>query len=555
MNIPADNLNDFILELIDTCFKSQNKRQGDYERYRNYFLFGDKNGKQSPLNRLKPHIELKSSFLYSSGTASFSVIVGEEKDKLLHLQAQKFNRIISADWKDGNFDLINQMAVEWALINGLSFIKLIPEGRTAVPYFCHPSSMGVYREDIPYTDRQEVVIQKYLIPKAELYRQLMKAGKDPTELMKKLVTTRRQDNPVMQKQIEAASSPAINMPGDSGGAGGRADFLSFSTNEYNASANDNLVEMNEIWVWDDEIDDYRTITSTNDHIIFNRPNIFIPKELPFVAISPNPLIDYFWGISEIAIQIPLQEGINQRMKQIKHANELADNPPIFSQGTLDDTGEDFEAWKPGARFSSNDPNAKIQPMFLNTIPNTIQEIEAYSQFMNDLGGITDIMQGKGSAGVRAEGHASLLSRISSSRPKNKALIIEDSVNKIATLLAKVIRRNDKAHYEIYVNNQSEKFVISEFTPDFTVCVNNHSTSPLFAYDVEQQMTQLLQLGIIDNKLFVETVNPPNKEAILAYLENKSAPTQGDIQKTIKILDNVKKIEKAEAELTATGKGR
>jgi hypothetical protein len=60
--------------------------------------------------------------------------------------------------------------------------------------------------------------------------------------------------------------------------------------------------MYELWVWNDETEDYQVITMADpDVFIYDRTGkeMFLKGELPFVQVCPNPQFDYYWGQSEV----------------------------------------------------------------------------------------------------------------------------------------------------------------------------------------------------------------------------------------------------------------
>lgn len=198
---------------------------------------------------------------------------------------------------------------------------------------------------------------------------------------------------------------------------------------------------------------------------------------------------------------------------------------------------------------TNDPQTQIVPMKITPPADSYAEISNITGFMNDTSQINDMLQGKGTSGVRAEGHAALLARISSATQKDKALLIEKSVEKVATLIAKLMFKNDPTIYKISYQNRDIKFVLSEFVNDFKIRINNHSTSPLFAYDIEQTMFALNKMGIVTGQRLVEALNIPNKADILADLKTKTQPSAQNVEKAVKSLDAIKAEQKAEAVLS------
>ena len=64
----------FYLDLIQKCQVSLEERKADYSSLRSWYLFG--NGTEEPpaiFNKIYPHIDQLSSFLYSAETTRFSI--------------------------------------------------------------------------------------------------------------------------------------------------------------------------------------------------------------------------------------------------------------------------------------------------------------------------------------------------------------------------------------------------------------------------------------------------------------------------------------------------
>ena len=79
MRIPSDPVerNEFYQELIDKCLVSQSERMSVYTMLRSYYLFGA-GMDESPahFNKIFPHIDQLSSFMYSAETTRFALQIG-----------------------------------------------------------------------------------------------------------------------------------------------------------------------------------------------------------------------------------------------------------------------------------------------------------------------------------------------------------------------------------------------------------------------------------------------------------------------------------------------
>jgi hypothetical protein len=135
------------------------------------------------------------------------------------------------------------------------------------------------------------------------------------------------------------------------------------------------------------------------------------------------------------------------------------------------------------------------------------------------------LQGKGESGVRSAGHASQLARLGSSRTKKRALVIEDSLEKLATLYLKVMQKYDATHFK---DSENRPFIAEQFTENFVVKVDAHSNSPIFMEDNRQLAFNLFKEGVISKESLLDLIDPPMKQHLkedLKKLEAKQAEQQ------------------------------
>jgi hypothetical protein len=275
------------------------------------------------------------------------------------------------------------------------------------------------------------------------------------------------------------------------------------------------VKMYELWIFDDEINDYCCVTIAEPRVvIYDRPSksLFLEGEQPFVQVCPSPQYDYYWGQSETQRLIFLQEMRNKRVSQILELLDKQVSPPkaiMGFTGILDE--KNFALNRAGSFISTDMPNAKVEE-FAPNIPNDIyREIAEIDAMFAEASGITSVLSGRGETGVRSSGHASQLARLGSSRAKRRALIVEDSLEKIATLYLKMMQVYDDT---IYTDTDGNKFIASQFTNDFVVKVDAHSNSPIFMEDLRELTFNLFNAGAISKARLVELLEPPMKDILL-----------------------------------------
>ena len=378
-----------------------------------------------------------------------------------------------------------------------------------------PASIGVLREDTPYTDRQEALVHTYYITKSELYARLYSHPKRE-QIVKRITTsvhTKTEDLPEgVDRIIMSQSNPTIY---------GNVNLDLFGMNRYKARVAEETVKMHELWVWNDETEDYQVITMADpDVFIYDRPGkeIFLKGELPFVQICPNPQFDYYWGQSEVQRLVFLQQLRNNRMTEILDLLAKQVAPPTALTGftgILDE--KNFALNRAGGLLATDMPNAKAERLAPEMPSSLFEVIHECDAMFSEVSGISSILQGKGEAGVRSSGHASQLARLGSSRAKKRALIVEDSLEKVATLYLKLMQTYDKTHF---TDEEGNKFIPEQFTRDYVVKVDAHSNSPIFTEDLRQLAFNLFKAQAIDKESLLDLLEPPMKQLLKDRLRKK-----------------------------------
>jgi len=522
MKIPKNALDrdEFFKEIIYKCEVSIGSRKIDYASLRNWYLFGNGPDEAPALyNKIFPHLDQLTSFLYSAETTRFSINLGASIPENEHQKVPVLTKALNDEWLNSNADQVFSTATTWSLVYGTAYVKLIMNNGIH-PYMVEPGSVGVLREDITYTDRQEALIQKYYITKSELYARLYSHPRRE-EIVQRVGSMPHERTEIangLERIIISQSNPTIY---------GNVNLDLAGGNRYKAEVSEDTVEMTELWIWDDDIADYRVVTKADpDVIIYDRPgeSLFMKGELPFVQLCPNPLYDYYWGGSEVQRLIYLQQLRNRRMTDILDLLSKQVSPPtalIGFTGILDE--KNFALNRAGGLLSTDMPNAKVEKMAPNMPPDLFTEIREIDAMFEEASGIGNVLSGKGEAGVRSAGHASQLARLGSSRTKKRALVIEDSLEKVATLYLKAMQQYDDTRFK---DTQGHTFIAEQFTSNFTVKVDAHSNSPIFMEDNRQMAFNLFKAGVIDKESLIDLVEPPMKEELKSRLKKMEASKAG-----------------------------
>lgn len=513
----------FYQQLIRKCEVSVEERRTQYNGLRSYYLFGNSE-ENSPavFNKIHPHIDQLTSFLYSAESCRFSIDLGADVRNEVFRQVPKLTKALNDEWLNSNADQVVSNALTWSLVYNSTFIKLI-YNKGIHPYMVEPSSIGVLREDIPYTDRQEALVHTYYITKSELYHRLYSHPRRDA-ILQRVTTAQAKEihNDIPEGLSVVLSQSQVNMVGN-------VNMQLGDYNKYKARVAEDVIEMKELWLWNDEEEDYQVVTMANPGVlIYDRPGktVFLKGELPFVQLCPNPQYDYYWGQSEVQGMVLLQEARNKRFTEIQELLAKQVNPPVFMSGfngMLDE--KNFALNRAGSYLSTDMPGAKADRLAPQMPPDLFQEIKEIDAMFEEVSGITNVLSGKGEAGVRSTGHASQLARLGSSRAKKRALIIEDSLEKIATLYLKLMQTYDDT---VYLDTENVPFTAEQFTKNYVVKVDAHSNSPIFMEDTRNLAFNLYKAGAIDKESLIELLEPPRKELLkesLKKMEAKQAQQQ------------------------------
>ena len=517
MRIPENNeaREIFYLDLIQKCLVSIDERKADYSSLRSWFLFGNGPDEGPAIfNKIYPHIDQLTSFLYSAETTRFSINTGAAVPTLEQIKVPTLTKALNDEWLNSNADQVFSLALTWALVFNTTYVKLVMNNGIH-PFMIEPSSMGVLREDTPQSDRQEAIVQIYYITSSELYNRLYKHPK--REQIVKRVTSgyhaKTDEVPEgVNRIIMSQSQPEMY---------GNVDLDLAGMNRYKARVAEDTIKMHELWVWNDDTQDYQVVTMADpDIVIYDRPgaSLFLKGECPFIQITPNPQFDYYWGLSEVQRLVQLQGLRNNRMTEVLDLLSKQVNPPTVFTGFTGITDEKAFAFQRAGSFVSNDmPNSKVDRLSPNMPPELFEVIHEVDAMFAEASGISSVLSGRGEQGVRSAGHASQLARLGSSRAKKRALIVEDSLEKVATLYLKLMQAYDNTHF---LDEYGNKFIAEQFTKDFVVKVDAHSNSPIFTEDLRSLAFNLFKAQAIDKQSLLDLLEPPMKELLKDRLKKR-----------------------------------
>ena len=512
MQIPErDNERElFYTELINKCLVSKEDRTRHYSSLRSYYLFGGSDDdNESPYNQVYPHIDLLTSFLFSADTTKFAIHIGAEVDASEVTKIPVLARSVNDDWLSSNADQIFEQAVTWALVYNTMLIKLVIKNGEIHPFPVEPQCFGVLREDLPFIDRQEAVVHCYYTTLSQLKIDL-ENHPHRAHILENMSGQKRELN------YEQSGLDRIIILNTQPNIQGNVTVDLTDRNRFIPKVDEDLIEMQELWVFDDKINDYRVVTRADNCVtIYDRKNIFLEDEMPFIKVCTSPLPTYFWGSSEVDRLTGLQRWRNERIGQMRDLLAKQVKPPktYNGMGIPDEKLHAFnvaDSW-----LNLTGPMDKVQEFPPTMPPDLFREIAMIDEMFAEQSGLQNLLQGKGESGVRSGKQTSELARLASARIKKRSLIVEKSLQKMATLYLKCKQVYDDTKY---MDTKGMTFAASQFTKSYVVKVDGHSNSPLFVEDHKSQAAELLEAKAITRARFVEMLDPPGKENILVDLK-------------------------------------
>jgi hypothetical protein len=521
----------FYAKLLRECTTSREDRYQFNTTLRNYYLFGTKDTAGCDYNKIAATVDTLWSFMYAADTAKFAMHLGTSSNDGDLAKVPALVAEINDQWRASRSNLIFSLAGKWSLVYGAMLFKTLWHRGQAKSFYIEPHQFGVLREDVMELDDQEAFVHTYTVTRTQLENQLeghprkdaiiASVGQSPTRESDEATMGEGLGRLILSSGVGTGIGPAIGGGSIEGGIGAVAGGMY----DYRPQVEVELIELNELWVWNDAISDYQVVTiAAPDMVIFDRKNFFIPETHPFNKLMPeHDTYDYFWGASFVARLTGLQDWRDQRMRQLRELLEKQVDPPMWGVGLTGIAEEKFQAMgRAGGRLSASQPNAKIEAIAPSMPGNAFAEIQEIDSMFSDAAGISAILQGHGAAGVRSHGQADLMARLGSSRVKQKALVVEETASRLGTLMLRTVQTYSDQRFTSEEHGPDKKpltFVAEQFTTDYEVKVDSHSSSPVFVEDQRETAIMLLKAKAIDRSAFIEMIDPPNKQLLLAQLKD------------------------------------
>jgi hypothetical protein len=261
-------------------------------------------------------------------------------------------------------------------------------------------------------------------------------------------------------------------------------------------------------------------------------NPFFPKDHPYVQVRPYQMYEYFWGKAHIESLIPLQEWSNERLEQIHDILDKQANPARVLSGFLGLSDEKAEAFGGADSWVLDQlPQAQVKELYPEMPDDIFQDYNSIGALFIEASGLTEVLQGKGTQGVRSKNHAKELSSTGSGRIKKTATRLEAPLVRMGDLALRLnMRNNDDPIYPDPKEDgkPGDPFYYHNLIGDYSLRIAGHSHSPLFADDSKELAAALFKAQAIDQEGLLRMLNPPNRDNLIHALrarQKKSAQAQ------------------------------
>jgi len=538
--------------VLDICLNSQKDRKDLYDRRKQYFLYGTASDQEIIYNRIESHLDLVSSFLYASDSAQFALSAplnaSDEEVKQYMAAQDSFNN----DFRDaGLFDYFGDSIVG-SLTYDSMFIKMgwsdVNEDATAT--IVEPWKFGVFSEEITELESQPAFVHSYHIDYDNACQRLTRAGLSALIPKLNVVNTPFQSPfPELITRMIIASTSGENLMGNVTGSV-NPSYAGRPT--YQAKVDRPLVAFHELYIWDDECTDYRVFWIIDPDIVIadskktikalkaakgfkpqreqqapfydTECNPFFPREQPFVHIRPYNIYEYFWGKAHIESLIPLQEWSNERLEQIHDILDKQAYPPRVGSGFMGLSDEKMEAFGGADSWVMDQlPQASIKELTPQMPDDIFADYGQIGQLFIEASGLTEVIQGKGTEGVRSRGHAKQLASTGSGRIKKAAMRLEGPLVRMGDLAFKLNMRNNNNPITPDPKEDGkpgDPFYYANMVGEYNLRIAGHSHSPLFVDDTKEMAAGLFKAQAIDQEGLIRLLNPPNRDNLIHQLRTR-----------------------------------
>ena len=449
-------------------------------------------------------------------------------------------RILTREWERKDMDMLFGSGVKTSLQYGASVFKQMwghagVEARVIMPW-----QFGVYREDINNTDDQEALSESGLMTVHEVWRRISHLP-NAERMYRDIVAHAGRDTGNLQNGSflhNVLSSSILNTSGTPSArpqSGGVVQLGNSSDSRIGPATSVDLVAYHELWIKDDDREDYTTVLLIEPDIIVSpylkRENMFAAKTQPYTLIQPNLVPGDYWGQSEIEDLTEPQGLLSDWMDEIRRLMRLQFEKLLAFTGAEGITDEKYGEFR-ASGYIDMPPGSSVNDLTPPLPPQAFQAIEVLKGMMDEISGFGNILSGQGEPGVRAGNQAEHMTKLASPRLRDRSLLVERQCAAAADKTLDLLQAKDG---KVYQTTEGKEFLLHDLPDDRWVTVDSHSSSPIFSDDHQQLIAFGLKAGFVGGNSAIEMLPFPNKDILLQRLKEMEAAKAKMIQEHPEIL--------------------
>ena len=548
-------------DIVDVCMASKASRDSYYRNLITWLEQGKGEGDRSLCNVLYHHCDRLSAHLFSPTELRFTIDFDTPYDAMILAQGELSSRLISRTWEQQNIDMDFSRGVASAVPYGAAILKQQWDGSSAAvtSRLLMPWQFGVYREDLNGLKEQEALCEVSLMTRHEAWRRISHLP-DAEKLMKRIIAHAATDggaNEVGPASFfhQILSTSTLDTSGTTNASLRPGGIVTMGNPSFviQPQVDISLIKYYEIWVKDEEIDDYCTIQLIEPDILIapfgRRKNLLCRtftdiargagvsmslKQHPYTLIQPNVQPGYFWGRSELTDLLGPQELLTTLLFDIKRVMGVQFDKLLAFVGADGMSDEQYAQYRGSGYF--NLPQGSSVTDLTPKLPEaSFQYMTMINKLMEQISGFDNILSGQGEAGVRAGVHADTLIRTASPRLRDRSLLVERQCAEAADKTLTLMRIYDGTVYNTNDPKAPSDFSIELLPEDAKVTVDSHSSSPIYEQDHKDLIGFGVKAGIVDGESAIDLLPFPKKDQLKLRFREAQAQKAKMIQEHPELL--------------------
>jgi hypothetical protein len=539
VELPADNrqLVREALKIIETCRSDSAARAAYYRALNQVIETGRSDGARSMLNLLYRMVDRLSSLLFSPTEIRFAMDFENEYDDQILQRGMVASRLVARSWERSNTDILFAQGVFESLKYGAAILKqtVKQEGPDRVPVYSSglimPWQFGVYKPSMASLDAQAAMVETIYLTMPEVWRRIWHMP-NARQLFDRIMQhaapgTSSDINNSFFHQVLSTSQIQTGIGGPTRPTVGGIVQLNQDPTFGGIGPTDAAlgVLMHELWMWGEN--DYTTIQIIEPDILiaprYKRSNLLvsgIESGLhPYTLIQPNQTHGSIWGRSEINDLIAPQDFLSTTAADIRRLFGLQVDKflAIVGDGITD---EQYDAMRQ-AGFLNLGQGGSVNDLTPKFPAEALPLVDKIIQLMEQISGFDNMLSGRGESGVRSGVQATPMMKTAGAPIGDRALITERQCASAADLLFHVAQVKDgRAYWTDRKKPVETQFLLGDIPDDGRMVVDGHTTSPIFANDHLNLLTNGLKAGVVDPESYIEQAPFQNRDILLTRLRAK-----------------------------------